>query len=443
LVVDTFPRGSFGELGACLDLCKKKAFVFRPVKSDFAERQDFQSILPFYDLVVVPELEPNVPVPAAVRPRVRAVGPILVREPVELLERDEARRRLALPSDAFVVLASAGGGGDPGAEADLQAIVSAFSDDADTYVVVAAGPLHRGPGIHGDRVRFLSGLGAAELLGAADVAVSGAGYNSFHELMLAGVPTVFVPQDKVADEQEARAARAVGAGAATTLARPLDPAEVRRAVLELRDPERHARASGAARALVPASGARRAARELLRLVLPVSEVDAAEAGFGDAVLVAARRLGLEESVFVDAIAAIDPGSDEVPPLDPAGAATAAVELIDGAAQLGVAADAVLRVAGVFLRKLDSGTCAERARATLTVVQALAPFGDWPGAVAFLRMVSPDPFASPTAVAADVVSLAAELAASGEDLYRGIRRVVAGGKLGAGRADVGPDRDEVQ
>ncbi len=435
LVVDTFPRGSFGELGACLDLCKKKAFVFRPVKSDFAERQDFQSVLPFYDSIVVPELDASVSVPAAVRPRLRAVGPVTAREPVELLERDDARGRLAIPREAFVVLATAGGGGDPGARDDLEAITVAFRDAPDTYVVVAAGPLFRGPGIHGDRVRFLSGLGAAELARAADVAVSGAGYNSFHELMLAGVPTVFVPQDKVADEQAARAERARAVGAATLLERPLTPESVRRAVEPFRDPERRAEAGAAARALVPASGARRAARELLRLVLPVSEVDAAEAGYGDAILVASRRLAIEESVFVDAIAALDAGPDDVAPFDPAGASRAAVELIEGAAALGVPADAALRVAGTFLRRIETGSCADRARASLSVIRALAPFSDWAGAAAFLRLVAPDPFASPAGFAADVTAIAAELTSAGDDLYRGIQRVVAGGKLGGPRAEV--------
>src|ERR1700690_3340199 len=47
-VVDTFPRGSFGELLGALDLCRATAFVYRPVKADVASRPDFQAMLSLY-----------------------------------------------------------------------------------------------------------------------------------------------------------------------------------------------------------------------------------------------------------------------------------------------------------------------------------------------------------------------------------------------------------
>src|SRR3954464_1729657 len=36
LVVDTFPRGSFGELLSALDLARARAFIYRPMKPAFA-----------------------------------------------------------------------------------------------------------------------------------------------------------------------------------------------------------------------------------------------------------------------------------------------------------------------------------------------------------------------------------------------------------------------
>ena len=62
------------------------------------------------------------------------------------------------------------------------------------------------------------GFRAVELdrssLRAADLAVSTADYTSFHELLSAGVPTVFVPDPDAADDQLARARFAAAAGAA-------------------------------------------------------------------------------------------------------------------------------------------------------------------------------------------------------------------------------------
>jgi hypothetical protein len=45
LVVDTFPRGSFGELIGAFDLCRHTAFVYRPVRPEVAARPDFQAML--------------------------------------------------------------------------------------------------------------------------------------------------------------------------------------------------------------------------------------------------------------------------------------------------------------------------------------------------------------------------------------------------------------
>jgi len=92
LVVDTFPRGSFGELLSALDLVGKKAFVYRPMKAAFAERADFQAMLPLYDAILVPDHDDGgTRVPEAARARLHHTGPVMVRERVELLSRTAAR----------------------------------------------------------------------------------------------------------------------------------------------------------------------------------------------------------------------------------------------------------------------------------------------------------------------------------------------------------------
>jgi UDP-N-acetylglucosamine:LPS N-acetylglucosamine transferase len=54
-----------------------------------------------------------------------------------------------------------------------------------------------------------------DLCRAADLTVSAAGYNSFHELMYAGIPTIFIPQAApYLDDQERRAQAAADRGLA-------------------------------------------------------------------------------------------------------------------------------------------------------------------------------------------------------------------------------------
>ncbi len=274
-IVDTFPRGSFGELLGALDLCRRTAFVYRPVRAQVAERADFQAMLPLYDLVIVPEASTPVLAPKSIDDRLVHVGPVLSRERWELMPREAARAQLGIRGDRKCVFVSAGGGGDPDAEAHIQAAVSALSGDPRLAVVVGAGPLYRGRPFAG--VTTLTGR-AAEWSLAFDAAVCAAGYNTFGELMFAGVPSAFLPQDKLADDQRARAERAVASGAAAMLA-PGD--DVHGVVTELlARPD----ARAAAQSLVPENGARAAAAELLRLVCPPADVDRVEAVLEDEVL---------------------------------------------------------------------------------------------------------------------------------------------------------------
>lgn len=362
-VVDTFPSGAFGELVNALDLCRRRAIVYRPMLEEHARRPDVQALLPLYDRVLVPEHEgeADVLLPPAARARAAFVGTIAVRDRVELPSAEEARARLALPAGAPVAYVSAGGGGDAAAEAQLTAGVEALLGvDPALHVVVGAGPLFRGQIPRGPRISHLVHEVAAELAPAFDVAVSAAGYNSFAELMLAGVPTVFVPQSKVADDQVARALRAVRAGAARLVAPGAPSTELAAAARDLLDRDTARAASLAARALVPRSCARVAASELLRLCLPAAEVDRAEAAVTDALLGRARALGVAEDVLVELMHALDGEGGRGSPARELGALLReAGEVVELAQREGSPCPALGAVALEVTRRLRDGSRAER------------------------------------------------------------------------------------
>ena len=250
LVVDTFPGGSFGELVAALELVPHRVLVARKVRDDFAEGDAYRGLLPLYERVILPDD--------------RAGGPIILRERSELLARDEARRALGIPEGTQAIWVSRGGGGDVDAASELPRLVESLRGRG-WHVVVGAGPLYQGPEIRGAGITWLSRYAPVELFLGLDAAVSAGGYNSFHELMFAGVPTVFLPQPRIADDQSERVARAEAAGAGK-VANVLS--EVPDRVAELLECDG---ASEAARSLVPVNGARAAALEILSTVL--SEAD--------------------------------------------------------------------------------------------------------------------------------------------------------------------------
>lgn len=269
IVVDTFPRGYFDELAPPLAACPRRAFIYRALKSDHARHPAFQEALTHYDAILIPDYAENAdsPVPEMARGKAHHVGPIISRERDEILVRDEARRLLGIAENHLAVYISAGGGGDAGAENHIHTTYEALRDRDGLHLIIGAGPLYRGRCIYGERVTWLAQGVSVELMSAFDAAVSAAGYNSFNELMHMGVPTIFLPQAKWADDQQSRAGRAAHAGAAVVLDAHTDARTLSQVVERWRDPHTRASVSTAALNLVPHNHARDAAQVLLGLLL--------------------------------------------------------------------------------------------------------------------------------------------------------------------------------
>ncbi len=262
LVVDTYPMGSFEELIPALRWRQKNVFVFREQRRDAVGMPLLQATLPLYDAVIVPhanvEAVGRVPEPA----KLRAVGPILVREREELRGRDEARRMLGLPPNETLVYASFGGGGEPESKDALLASLAAVKALPNARLVVGAGPLLRDlPELPG-AITLRGVYPMLEWLPAFDAAISAAGYNSVHELLFAGTPSVFIPFERVLDDQERRATFLQEQGAARAVT-SLEPSALSAALREAMGAR--ATIAAAARRLVPANGAAAAANVLLEV----------------------------------------------------------------------------------------------------------------------------------------------------------------------------------
>ena len=268
LIADTFPQGGFAELSGVLPLARRAAFIYRPSQESQMAAAEFQAALSGYDVLLVPATPETaaVIVPATDRHKLRYCGPIMAREVVETLPRAEARQLLGLAPEETAIFLSAGGGGAEQAESQLLSAYAALQDWPGCRFVIGAGPLYRGARIYAPEVIWLALENTSELLPAMDVAVSAAGYNSFHELLFNGVPTLFWPQPKWADDQYARAQRAARAGAALMLEEPLDANALRCAVARLLEPENRSGFAAAARRLAPRNYAPEAAQVLYQLL---------------------------------------------------------------------------------------------------------------------------------------------------------------------------------
>jgi hypothetical protein len=248
-----------------------------------------------------------------------------------------------------------------------------------------------------------------ELFAGLDLAVSAGGYNSFHELMYAGVPTVFLAQPKLADDQAARARRAAEAGAGRVVASLSD---VGQWLENPGDPE-------AARRLVPENHARFAAARILSLMLPPEEVQAAIRAFPPSLLgvFAAHRIRSTEGLAL--LKAIHGDSR------PAGLGVERV--------LQIAPDLPMEVRLPLVdglrKRFPAATPSEFVEAVEALFGLWAPYADWMGALSLLRAV---PVQRLYRISEFVRDLQTFLSGQ-EDLYEALR--ILAGREGGGRMTV--------
>jgi UDP:flavonoid glycosyltransferase YjiC (YdhE family) len=153
------------------------------------------------------------------RPGAKCVGPISLLDEGELMDRFAARFSLELDDRPAALLQL--GAGNINEIASPVVRIARYLSDSGFQLVLAQSPIatREIPAPAGARVVKLYPI--SRYIRGFDLVVSAAGYNSFHELIGFGVPTVFVPNEQTAlDDQVARARFAAAVGASLALYDP-------------------------------------------------------------------------------------------------------------------------------------------------------------------------------------------------------------------------------
>jgi UDP:flavonoid glycosyltransferase YjiC (YdhE family) len=141
------------------------------------------------------------------RSRTRRVKPIRLLDPGEMLPRGEARRELGLSAEKPAVLIQLGAGNNFDYRNIHKTAFSHVAEHHDADIAVGEWLISDKPMALPDGVIRLPGYPFARYFNAFDLAISAVGYNSFHELLYAGVPTILVPNEAM--EQDNQLARAL------------------------------------------------------------------------------------------------------------------------------------------------------------------------------------------------------------------------------------------
>ena len=149
------------------------------------------------------------------RGRVQRLPPIRLIDSRAMLTREQARDALGVPRDSTCVLVSLGAGNNFDFGRIRSLCFKTLQTQANVSIAYAESPIANTTAELPPGVFRLSVYPLARYLLAFDAAISAAGYNSFHELLEARIPTLFIPNENMQmDDQAARAGFAASCGMA-------------------------------------------------------------------------------------------------------------------------------------------------------------------------------------------------------------------------------------
>ena len=146
------------------------------------------------------------------------LGPVTLLDVDELDDRETARRKLGLPRDRPLALVALGAGNINDTSQESGAVVATLRE-LGVEICVTQTEIAESHRSQSD-VHVVREFPLSRRFRAFDLAVSASGYNSFHELLRFGIPTLFIPNQETAlDDQEGRARFASDKGLAHMLER--------------------------------------------------------------------------------------------------------------------------------------------------------------------------------------------------------------------------------
>ena len=134
-------------------------------------------------------------------------SPVSLFQPSQAMSRDDARKALGIDPHRPAVLVQLGTG-DSDVNEKMSAALSGLLGWKDLQVVLTKAPTDKdGKSLapNGLDIKVLRYFPLVNVLYAFDAGVCATGYNGVHELLPAGIPTVFVSNIRGTDDQEARA----------------------------------------------------------------------------------------------------------------------------------------------------------------------------------------------------------------------------------------------
>jgi UDP-N-acetylglucosamine--N-acetylmuramyl-(pentapeptide) pyrophosphoryl-undecaprenol N-acetylglucosamine transferase len=132
------------------------------------------------------------------------VPPLRAVEFDEAWDRDFARSRLSVPEEAKAVYVQLGAGRINDIESDLNTVLEALFEHEDVVVVLGESMLGQRVSFTHERLRVIRDYPNALYAKAFDASVQAGGYNSFQEMRMFGIPTLFLPNTETGMDDQVK-----------------------------------------------------------------------------------------------------------------------------------------------------------------------------------------------------------------------------------------------
>lgn len=194
-----------------------------------------------------------------------AVNPIIYLDREELWSREDVRTYLKIPEGKKAVYVQLGAGNINDIDSDISKILRELRKHDDLVMILGESMIGNELKIVEKDIIIIKDYPNSKYFNGFDFAVSACGYNSFHELLFFGVPTLFLPNRKTkTDDQYARAMISQNAGAGIVVT-DINSDQLSKAVDRLCDDAENRKMRENAKGIIPENGADRAAELILEL----------------------------------------------------------------------------------------------------------------------------------------------------------------------------------
>ena len=135
----------------------------------------------------------------------KMVSPISIIDGETMLSREDVRNRFGIPLNSKVFYVQLGAGQINQIDSEIRTVVDTILEDENAYVVLGESLLGERISLNLERLRVIRDYPNAIYFNGFDFSVQAGGYNSFHEMRIMQIPTLFLPNLQTGmDDQLAR-----------------------------------------------------------------------------------------------------------------------------------------------------------------------------------------------------------------------------------------------